>query len=147
MFLCPFYIETTTRKIHKLQKPNILSPWFTDLRIPVSTFINVYVNEVDHVTKSDLNSEIKMAATIMTWFSRGIPLGIGQSRRKWNILKTPIKTWIPNLSIGDEDKCRHCSSFDHSIHPVISNSIGSDPRCARNKKAARGSNYNRTTSR
>ena len=66
MFLCSFYVETPTRKIHKLKKPNILSLWFTDLRIPVSTFRNVYVNEADHVTKSDLNSELKMAATIMT---------------------------------------------------------------------------------
>ena len=80
MFLCSFYIETIIIKIHKLQKPNILSLWFTDLRIPVSTFRNVYVNEADHVTtesKSDLNSKLKMAATIMTWFLQGIPLSIG----------------------------------------------------------------------
>ena len=113
MFCCSFCVETTTRKIHKLQKPNILSLWFTDLRISVSTFRNVYVNEADHMTKSGLNSELKMAATIMTWFLRGIPLGIGQSRRKWNILNTPIKTWVDNLSIGDEDNCCQCSSFDH----------------------------------
>ena len=150
MFLCSFYVETTTRKIHKLQKPNILSLWFTDLRISVSTFRNVYVNEADHMTKSGLNSELKMAATIMTWFSQGIPLGIGQSRRKWNILNTPIKTWIANLSIGDEDNCCQCSSFNHrpgslfAVHPVISDSIGSDPRCARNEKAAKGSDLDRT---
>ena len=58
MFLCSFYVETTTRKMHKLQKPNILSLWVTDLRIPVSTFRNDYVNEADHVTESDLNCEI-----------------------------------------------------------------------------------------
>ena len=68
------------------------------------------------MTKSDLNSKIKMAATIMTWISRGIPLIIGQSMRKWNLLNTPIKTWIVNLSIGDEDNCCQCSSsFDHSV--------------------------------
>ena len=44
MFLCSFYVKTTTTKIHKLQKPDILSLWFTNLRIPVSTFRNVYVN-------------------------------------------------------------------------------------------------------
>ena len=81
------------KKIQKLQNPNILGMWFTELRIPVSTFRNVYVNEAYHVTKSDLNSELKMAATIMVWFSRGIPFGIGQSMRKWNILSTSIKTW------------------------------------------------------
>ena len=59
-------IETIIRKIHKVQKPNISSLWFTDLRIPISTFRNVYVNEADHVTKSDLNSKLKIAATIMT---------------------------------------------------------------------------------
>ena len=31
-----------------------------------------------------------------------------------------------------------------ATHPMISNSIGSDPRCARNVKAARGSDLNRT---
>ena len=40
------------------QKPNILSLWVTDLRIPVSTFRDVYVNGADHVTESDLNCEI-----------------------------------------------------------------------------------------
>ena len=115
VFLCSFYVETTTRKIHKLLKPNIISLWFTDLRKPVSTFRNVNLNEADHVTKSDLNSELKMAATIMTWFSRGIPLGIGQSRCKWNILNTPIKTCIANLSIGDKDNCCQRSSFNHSV--------------------------------
>ena len=50
MFLCSFYFETATRKVHKLQKPNILSLWVSDLRIPVSTFRNVYVNAADHVT-------------------------------------------------------------------------------------------------
>ena len=59
MFPCSFYVETTTRKIHKLQKSNILSLWFTNLGNPVSIFKNVYVNEADHVTKSDLNSELK----------------------------------------------------------------------------------------
>ena len=58
MFLCSFYVETATRKVYKLQKPNILSLWVTDLRIPVSTFRNVYVNGADHVTESDLNGEI-----------------------------------------------------------------------------------------
>ena len=114
-YFCPFYVEITTRKIHKWQKPNILSPWFTDLIIPVSTFRNGYVNEADHMTKSDLNNELKMAATIMTGLSRGIPIGIGQSRRKWNILHTLIKTWIANLSIGDEDDCCPRSCFDHSV--------------------------------
>ena len=52
------YVEAATRKVHKLQKPNILSLWLTDLRIPVSTFRNVYVNGADHVTESDLNCEI-----------------------------------------------------------------------------------------
>ena len=150
MFLCSFYVETTTRKIHQLQKPIILSLWFTDLRISVSTFRNVYVNEADHMTKSGLNSELKMAATIMTLFSRGIPLGIGQSRRKWNILNTPIKTWIANLSIGDEEIVVSAvvltidPVLSFAVHPVISDSIGSDPRCARNEKAARGSDLNRT---
>ena len=116
MFLSSFCIKTTTRKIHKLQKTNILSLRFTDLRIPVSTFRNVYVNEADHVTKSDLNSKLKMAAMIMMWFSRGILLGVGQSRRKWNILNMPNeKSWIANLSIGDEKNCCQCSSFDHSV--------------------------------
>ena len=115
MFLCSFYVETTTRKIHKLQKSNILSLWVTDLSLPVSTFRNVYVNEADHVTKSDLNCELKMAATIMAWFSRGITLGLGHSRHQWNILNTPIKTWIANLSLGDEDNCCQCSSFDRSV--------------------------------
>ena len=154
MFLCPFYVLTTRRKIHKLQKPNILSPWFTDLRIPVSTFRNVYVNEADHVTKSDLNSELKMAATIMTRFSWGIPLSIGQSRRKWNILNILIKTWIANLSIGDEDKCCQCSSFGHSISIGPGYLLCSPPRDFKQywiwpslrseRKAARGSDLNRT---
>ena len=111
-FSAHFTSKTTTRKIHNLQKPNILA-CVTDLRISVSTFRNVYVNEADHMTKSGLNSELKMAATIMTWFSRGIPLGIGQYMPKWNILNTPIKTWIANLFIGDEDNCCQSSSFDH----------------------------------
>ena len=128
MFLCWFYVETTTRKLYKLQKPNILSLWFTDLRIPVSTFRNIYVNEADHVTKSDLNSVLKMAATIMTWFSWGIPLGIGKSRCKWNILNTPIKTWIANLSVGDEDYCCQCSSFDHSVSIGLGSLLCSPPR-------------------
>ena len=51
----------------------------------------------------------------MTCFSLGIPLGIGQCRRKWNILNTPIKTWIANSSIGDEDNCCQCSSFYHRV--------------------------------
>ena len=54
MFLCSFYVETATRKAHKLQKPNILSLWVTDLRIPVSTFRN----GADHVTESDLKCEM-----------------------------------------------------------------------------------------
>ena len=58
MFLCSFYVEAATRKVHKLQKPNILSLRVTDLRIPVSTFRDVYVNGADHVTESDLNCEI-----------------------------------------------------------------------------------------
>ena len=91
MFLCSFYVEAATRKEHKLQKPNILSLWVTDLRIPVFTFRDVYVNGADHVTESDLNCEI-MAATILAWFSRGILLGIAQSRRQWNIFNSPIKT-------------------------------------------------------
>ena len=102
-------------KIHKLQKPNILGLWVTDLRNPVSTFRNIYVNETDHVTKSDLNCELKMALTIMAWFSRGTPLCVGQSRCQWNILNTPIKTWIANLSIGDEDNCCQRISLDHSV--------------------------------
>ena len=81
------------------------------MTIPISTFRNIYVNEADHVNKSDLNSELKMAAKIMTWFSRGIPFNIGQSRCKWNILNKSIKTWIANLSIGDEDNCCQGSSF------------------------------------
>ena len=94
MFLCSFYVEAATRKVHKLQKPNILNLWVTDLRIPVSTFRDVYVNGADHVTESDLiaKSWLKMAATIMAWFSRGILLGIAQSRRQWNIFNSPIKT-------------------------------------------------------
>ena len=83
--------------------------------IPISTFRNVYVNEADHVTEFDLNCELKMGVTIMAWFVRGIPLGIGQSGRQWNILNTPIKTWIANLSIDDEDNCCQRNSFDHSV--------------------------------
>ena len=89
----------------KLQKPNILILWFTDFRIVVSTFRNIYVNASDNMTKSDLNRKFKMAATIMAWFSRGIPLGIWQSRRQWNILNTLIKTWKTNLSVGFEYNC------------------------------------------
>ena len=118
------------------------------------------------MTKSDLNSELKMAATIMTWFSRGIPFGIGQSRSKWNILNTSIKTWMANLSIGDEDNCCQRSSFDHSVSiepgsllcsptrdfkqywiwPSLRSERKSSkrPRCARNEKSARGSDLNRT---
>ena len=66
MFLSSFYVETITRKIHKLH--NILSLWFADMRITVSTFRNAYVNEADHVTGYDLNSELKMAVKVMTWF-------------------------------------------------------------------------------
>ena len=84
MFLCSFYVETISRKIHKLQKPNILSLWVTDLRIPVSTFRHVYVNEADHVTESDLNCEIVTqngSDDHGVVFARN-PLGIGQSRRQ-----------------------------------------------------------------
>ena len=105
-FAVHFTSKPPQEKHISCKKPNISSLWFTDLRIPVSTFRNVNVNEADHVNKSDLNSERKM--TIMTWFSRGIPLGVGQSRRKWNILNTPTKTWIANLSIGDENDCCQC---------------------------------------
>ena len=80
------------------------------------------------MTKSDLNSELKMAATIMTWFSRGIPFGIGQSRSKWNILNTSIKTWMANLSIGDEDNCCQRSSFDHSVSTEPGSLLCSPPR-------------------
>ena len=69
-----------------------------------------------------------MAATIMTWFSRGIPFGIGQSRSKWNILNTSIKTWMANLSIGDEDNCCQCSSFDHSVSIEPGSLLCSPPR-------------------
>ena len=34
----------------------------------------LYANVVVQVTKSDLNRKFNMAATIMTWLSRGIPL-------------------------------------------------------------------------
>ena len=88
----------------------------------------VYVNQADHVTKSDLNSVLKMAATIMTWFSRGIPLGIGKSRRKWNIYNMPIKPWIANLSIRDEDYCCQCSCFDHSVSIGLGSLLCSPPR-------------------
>ena len=104
------------------------SLWFTDLRIPVSTFRYVYVNEADDVIESDLNSELKIAATVMTWFSRGIPIRIGQSRRKWNILNTPIKTWIANLSICDEDNCCQCSSFYHTVSIKSGSLLCSPPR-------------------
>ena len=69
-----------------------------------------------------------MAATTMTWFSRGIPFGIGQSRRKWNILNTSIKTWMANLSIGDEDNCCQRSSFDHSVSIGPGTLLSSPPR-------------------
>ena len=106
--------------------------WFTDLRIPVSTFRNVYVNEADHVTKSDLNSELKMAATVMTWFSRGIFFGIGQSRRKWNILNTLIKAWIANhpLVMKIIVVSAVTVSFDHSVSigPAVIYPLCSPPR-------------------
>ena len=128
MFLCSFYVETTTRKIHKLQKPNILSLWVSDLRMPVSTFRNVYVNEADHVTKYGLNCKLKMAATIMAWFSRGIPLRVEQSRCQWNILNMLIKTWIANLFIGDEDNCCQSNSFEHSVSIGPGSRLCSPPR-------------------
>ena len=80
------------------------------------------------MTKSDLNCELKMAATIMAWFSRGIPLGVGQSRRQWNKLNTPIETWIANLYIGDEDNCCQCNSFDHSVPIGPGSLLCSPPR-------------------
>ena len=130
------------------------SLWFTELRIRVYTFRNVYEDAADHMTKSDLDNEFKMAVTIMMWFLQGIPLSIWQSRHQWNILNMLIKTWIANLSIGDEDNCCQCRNFDGSAliwpcfllcsPPVISNIIGSDPRCAANVKAARGSDLNQT---
>ena len=82
-------------RYHKVaKKTNILSLWFTNFRIRIFIFRNMYANATDHMTKSDLNSKFKMAAMIMTWFSQGIHLGIWQSRHQWNILKMPIKTWI-----------------------------------------------------
>ena len=93
------------------KKNNILSMRFTDLRICISTFRNVFVNTADHVTKSDNRN---MSAMIIAWFSWGIPLGIWQSRCQWNIVNTPIKTWIANLSIGDEDNCYQYRIFDRS---------------------------------
>ena len=110
------------------KKLNILSLWFTVLRIPVSTFRNVYVNAADHVTKSDLNSKTQMAATIMAWFSRGIPLGIWQFMRRWNVLNRLIKTWIVNLSIACEDSCCQCSNFDHSASTWPGFLLSSPPR-------------------
>ena len=65
---------------------NILSLWHTDLRIRVFT---IYVDVADHMTKSDLIRKFEM--TTMSWFSRGVLLGMWESRDKWNILKMPIK--------------------------------------------------------
>ena len=51
-----------------MQKPNILSLQFTDLRIPIPSFRDVYVNEAGHLTTSDLNTKLKLAAMIMILF-------------------------------------------------------------------------------
>ena len=95
MFLCSFYIETTTRKIHKMHKTQHISLRFTILRIPVSTFRNVYVNVADHETKYEINRELRMAARIMTWFLWGITLGIGQSRLQWKFWTRLSKHGLP----------------------------------------------------
>ena len=50
-------VETTQRNADELRKPTHQSVWFADLRIRVSNFRNCYVNEVDHMTKSDLKSK------------------------------------------------------------------------------------------
>ena len=88
----------------------------------------------------------------MAWFSRGIPLGIWQSRRQWNILNTLIKTWITNLSVGFEYNCwqqeywpqwpRYDPVSSFAIFPVISHIIGSDPWSAWNVIAATASDFN-----
>ena len=64
----------------------------------------------------------------MTWFSRGIPFVIGQSRRKWNILNSSIKTWVANLSIGDEDNFCQRSSFYYSVSIEPGSLLCSPPR-------------------
>ena len=120
-FSVQFYVETTT----SCKKNQHISQWFTDLRIRVSPFRNVYVNAADHMNKSDPNRKFKMTATIMTW---GIPLRLWQSRRQWNILKTPIKIWIANLFIGDEKNCCQRRNFDRSAWIWPGFLLGSPPR-------------------
>ena len=72
-------------------KPTHQSIWFADLRIRVYNFRNCYANEVDHMTKSDLKSKIKIAAVIMKWRSQGIPFIC------WNV-GTYKYFWIPRSS-------------------------------------------------
>ena len=105
MFLWSSNVETTRGKIHKLSKTQHIET-LAYLKIPVSTFRKFYSGAADHVTKSDINMKFKMTATIMTWFSRGISLGIWESRPQWN-MNTHIKTCIANPSIGYKDDLRH----------------------------------------
>ena len=81
-------VETTKRNADELWKPTHQSVWFADLRIRVSNFRNRYANEADHVTKSDLKSETKIAVVIMKWLSQGIPFTC------WNV-GTYKYFWIP----------------------------------------------------
>ena len=84
-------VETIKRNADALRKQTHQSVWFADLGIRVSNFRNCYVNEADHVTKSDLKSKSKIAAVIMKWLSQGIPFIC------WDV-GTYQYFWIPRSS-------------------------------------------------
>ena len=85
------YVETTKRNADENQRIKAL--WFADLSIRVSTFRICYANAADHVTKSDLKSQSKIAAVIMKWLSQGIPFicgNVGTYKHFWILRSSHI---------------------------------------------------------
>ena len=83
---------------------------------------------------------------MVQWFPMTLPvLPIPNGTKPAPILYRHVYTGIIVSTDILTTVFRQDPGFSFAVHPVIPNSIGSDPRCDRNVKAAWGSDLNRTS--